>query len=514
MHGNHHRVLDTLQGLCLLAILCLASTAWAQEDPPPTFDTVFGEQSPYVPCTEEDQFCQLVGQPTGPPIEECTCFPGTTNTVPPEGFISPSGIDWFSADVLIVADTGNNKLQFCTDEGVCEWEGGDASLGQRNLANTFTRPHNVEANNDGFIIVADEGNYAVQLCESQSGCTYSGAANTTGNGPECSPGRWNAPVDGVFWEEGTFLVLDSGCLHLRVLRESDLRVLRTLTMIEGSGPGQFNAPRGIARTAGGSIVIADTGNHRVQLCRPEGTTLQCDQHFGALGSAAGQFNTPTGVDVDTLGRIWVADTGNHRIQVCTESGACQAFGSRGQGAMQFEEPKGIAYHPTGRLAVADTANHRIQLFAVESGCEGAINAGLNDAWFQPSTRGQGFFFTVYPDLGLFFLSHFTFDTQRPDPGLGAVVGEPGHRWLTAIGQYCGGDAVLDVTLSSDGVFDSGQPPVNTQSGYGTYTLEVRDCDNVVLDYDLPGLSLAGTVELERVVKDNVALCEALQANTP
>jgi hypothetical protein len=28
-----------------------------------------------------------------------------------------------------------------------------------------------------------------------------------------------------------------------------------------------------------------------------------------------------------------------------------------------------------------------------------INAGLNDTWYFPDTSGQGFFITVFPDLG-------------------------------------------------------------------------------------------------------------------
>jgi len=33
-----------------------------------------------------------------------------------------------------------------------------------------------------------------------------------------------------------------------------------------------------------------------------------------------------------------------------------------------------------------------------------INAGLNDAWVSADAPFQGFFFTVFPDLELFFLS--------------------------------------------------------------------------------------------------------------
>jgi len=42
-----------------------------------------------------------------------------------------------------------------------------------------------------------------------------------------------------------------------------------------------------------------------------------------------------------------------------------------------------------------------------------MNPGLNDAWFNPDTDGQGFFVTVFPDLGFVLLAWFTYDTELP-----------------------------------------------------------------------------------------------------
>ena len=52
-----------------------------------------------------------------------------------------------------------------------------------------------------------------------------------------------------------------------------------------------------------------------------------------------------------------------------------------------------------------------------------INAGLNDAWFNPKTAGQGFFFTVFPESKQMFLSWFTYDTERPPEDVTAILGE-------------------------------------------------------------------------------------------
>ena len=38
--------------------------------------------------------------------------------------------------------------------------------------------------------------------------------------------------------------------------------------------------------------------------------------FGSEGSGPGQFRGPCGVAIDRLGRLLVVDGGNHRVQAC------------------------------------------------------------------------------------------------------------------------------------------------------------------------------------------------------
>jgi len=141
-----------------------------------------------------------------------------------------------------------------------------------------------------------------------------------------------------------------------------------------------------------------------------------------------------------------------------------------------------------------------------------INAGMADAWYNPATSGQGFFITVFPDIKIVFLAWFTYETARPDPGIEAMLGEPGHRWLTAQGPYENDVAILDVVMSSGGVFDSPTPPVTNDAEYGTMAIKWHDCENATLDYDLEVPDLQGTIELQRVAADRTALCEALSGN--
>jgi len=72
---------------------------------------------------------------------------------------------------------------------------------------------------------------------------------------------------------------------------------------EGSGPGEFREPSGLALAADGTLAIADTWNGRVQLLLPDGTTLVLE----------GELYGPRGLLWTTDGSLVVADTGNRRL---------------------------------------------------------------------------------------------------------------------------------------------------------------------------------------------------------
>jgi hypothetical protein len=137
-----------------------------------------------------------------------------------------------------------------------------------------------------------------------------------------------------------------------------------------------------------------------------------------------------------------------------------------------------------------------------------INSGLNDAWFNPITSGQGFVIVVWEDIKTVFLSWYTFDTVRPPANASAILGEPGHRWLTAQGSYDGDTAVLDVYSSAGGVFDSAPPAVSSAEKVGDIKIVWVGCNEGSVEYHLPSLGLAGEIPIERIALGNVPWCEA------
>lgn len=139
----------------------------------------------------------------------------------------------------------------------------------------------------------------------------------------------------------------------------------------------------------------------------------------------------------------------------------------------------------------------------------AINEGLNDAWYNPETDGQGMFITVFPNLGAVSLSWFTYNTVLPAADAPSKLGDPGHRWLNALGPIDGNKSVMEITVSSGGLFDT---PTDTEQVIdGSIILTFDSCNSGTVSYDMTSIGRKGTVPIQRVANDNIALCEALKS---
>jgi N-acetylneuraminic acid mutarotase len=218
----------------------------------------------------------------------------------------------------------------------------------------------------------------------------------------------------------------------------------------------------------------------------------------AIGGADGAFGALKNVmafDLNT--RTWstVSNMNVHRVRFdsATVNNQIYVFG----GAINFGSPH------EGMDAV--------ERYTPATASEGfSINEGISDAWFNSATAGQGFFITVFPQIRQLFLAWFTYDAERPPVDVTAILGEPGQRWFTAQGPYEGDTAQLTLFLTAGGIFDTGQPAAVTDpGGVGTMTIEFADCTQGILTYQFTSGEYSGTIPIQRIVPDNVELCEAL-----
>ena len=143
-----------------------------------------------------------------------------------------------------------------------------------------------------------------------------------------------------------------------------------------------------------------------------------------------------------------------------------------------------------------------------------INAGLNDAWYNPDTDGQGFFITVFPDLALVSLAWFTYDTELPAEDAEANLGDAGHRWLTALGPVEGNQVLMNIDIASGGIFDTATDIQHTDppGSDGTIILTFDSCNSGTVEYDITSIDRQGIVPIRRVVDDNIVICEALNTD--
>lgn len=153
----------------------------------------------------------------------------------------------------------------------------------------------------------------------------------------------------------------------------------------GNAGGQFREPGSVAIArdnagdATGDLIVADTGNHRVQVLGTGGA-FQRLFGLGVMGSfppsyevcttgplcahglaspALGALDSPAGIASTGWGsgpaRIAVADTGNSRAQTYAADGS----GPSSPGALGLNAPQAIAGDAAGSLYVADTVNSRV-----------------------------------------------------------------------------------------------------------------------------------------------------------
>lgn len=141
-----------------------------------------------------------------------------------------------------------------------------------------------------------------------------------------------------------------------------------------------------------------------------------------------------------------------------------------------------------------------------------INSGLNGAWFNPNSPGQGFMFEFLPVLDTAFMAWFTYDTQAPTDT--AVVGFAGHRWMTSLGSidHENNTVTFDLFVTANGLFDNNQVVDTTAANsVGTLTITFDDCENATGVYNLIEQELSGSFSLVRIANDNVSLCQSLSA---
>jgi DNA-binding beta-propeller fold protein YncE len=193
-----------------------------------------------------------------------------------------------------------------------------------------------------------------------------------GPGPEA---LFRGPAGLVVSADGTVYLADSRNHCIRKL--SPTGVVSTLAgapaedavggFADGVGAeARFSSPAGVALAPDGSLLVSDTGNHRLRRVTPSGrvsTFAGADTERDDLGRPVGgyrdgsaaeaRFRYPAGLAVDEAGTVYVADAGNGRVRRISPAGEVTTLATVGGQALQA--PTELVLAAGGKLWVADTA---------------------------------------------------------------------------------------------------------------------------------------------------------------
>ncbi|MGH2905216.1 MAG: NHL repeat-containing protein, partial [Solirubrobacterales bacterium] len=234
-------------------------------------------------------------------------------------------------------------------------------------------PSAVAVDNRGNIYVADAArNVIVLFGPWVGGASYLGTSGTTGS----ALGQFNGLAQLATDVEPRVYAAETNNARVQAL-DPARGTFDPLFAFGVTDPGPFGPPSGIALdTLERFYVSSATAGSALRFFDTRGIVVT---GFSSYGSAPGQVKSPLGLSSDPAGRVLVADTGNDRVDLFNGQGGGFAplanFGSSGGGVGQFNSPSSIATAPGALAYVADNGNGRIvRLRYDDADHDGAIDA--------------------------------------------------------------------------------------------------------------------------------------------
>lgn len=164
----------------------------------------------------------------------------------------------------------------------------------------------------------------------------------------------------------------------------------------GTGPEEFDTPRGLAVAADGTVYISDTNNARLKAYSKDGKLLwiwpkerQIAKRPGANNTIKTQLQLPSGMTLDGAGRLVLVDPFRFQLLTIDPAGTetkklVGGYGDQGSADGLFAYPTGVAYDAARDwFVVADTGNDRLQIVRIPGSAANPIGPALARAFAGP-----------------------------------------------------------------------------------------------------------------------------------
>jgi uncharacterized protein (TIGR03437 family) len=274
-------------------------------------------------------------------------------------FDSPQDIKADHGRTFYIADTRNNRIRRVSPTGVVS-----------TAASGLAAPEGIVVDRAGNLFIADTGNHRVRRLSPDGQMAViagTGVAGFNGEAVDARDAQLSFPTSLAIDIDGTLLIADTGNHRIRRLTTSGY--IMTIAGagergFGGDGAGAFlaklDSPRALTVDRHGNLYFSDSGTHRIR----------CISAQGAIRTVAAALLHPSGLAVDDDGTVYVSDTGNHRLLRVIPNGVPELLAGTGVRGFandpgpaltaQFNEPAGLLLDSTGALYVADRRNHRIR----------------------------------------------------------------------------------------------------------------------------------------------------------
>jgi len=296
-------------------------------------------------------------------------------------FSRPAGLAIDKKGAIVVAEAGNHRIRRIVPGGpTTTLAGGAAGFKDGPTATAqFNGPRHVTFDSAGNLLICDRTNQRIRRLGVNGKVT-----TLAGNGQAASVDGPTAKAR-LYWPSGIavdaegMVFFTEPFVH-RVRRLAPDGTVMTLASgwgyKEGKGTNAaFDNPRGIALTADGLLIVADSANHLVRRVTKDGQTSLLAGVFNrgnkdGFGKAA-SLRAPAGIGSDAFGNVFVADNTNQTIRKITPAGLLTTVAGSGKGGFKdgapfeamFNSPNDVEPGPDGSLYVTDYNNMRIRRVA-------------------------------------------------------------------------------------------------------------------------------------------------------